>query len=119
MTLHGGDLPGFHSQVSFMPNERIGVIVFVIGHHTAPLYNAISYNLYERMLGMDQTPWTARLLEIRLKNKKAGMEARSKAGAGRVANSKPSHPLEDYVGEYEHPAYGILKIGIKGQCASV
>jgi len=30
-----------------------------------------------------------------------------------VANTKPSHALADYVGEYEHPAYGILKIGMK------
>ncbi len=70
-------------------------------------------HVYERLLGMDQTPWTDRLLDIRLKNKKAGTEARSKAGAARVANTKPSHPLEDYVGEYEHRAYGILKIGLK------
>jgi CubicO group peptidase (beta-lactamase class C family) len=113
ITFHGGDLPGFHSQVSFMPNEHIGVIVFVIGDHTAPLYNAISYNVYERLLGMEQTPWTDRLLAIRLKNKKAGMEARSKAGVGRVPNTQPSHPLADYVGEFEHPAYGVLKIGLK------
>ncbi len=110
---HGGDLPGFHSQISFMPNERIGVIVFVIGNHTAPLYNPISYNVYERLLGMDLTPWTDRLLDIRLKNKKAGMEARSKAGFGRVANTKPSHDLADYVGEYDHPAYGPLRISLK------
>ena len=115
ITLHGGDLPGFHSQVSYMPRERIGVIVFVIGDHVAPLYNPISYNVYERLLGMDQTPWTERQLDIRLKNKKAGTEARSKAGAARVANTKPSHPLADYVGEYEHPAYGLLKIGLKGE----
>src|SRR6185503_18481661 len=76
-------------------------------------YNPISYNVYERLLGMDQTPWTDRLLAIRLKNKKAGTEARGKAGYGRVANTKPSHALEDYVGEYENPAYGILKIGLK------
>lgn len=113
ITFHGGDLPGFHSQISFMPNEHIGVIVFVIGNHIAPLYNPISFNLYERLLGMDQTPWTDRLLDIRLKNKKAGAEARSKAGFGRVADTKPSHALADYVGEYEHPAYGILKIGMK------
>jgi CubicO group peptidase (beta-lactamase class C family) len=113
MTLHGGDLPGFHSQVSYMPNEKIGVIVFVIGNHIAPLYNPISYNVYERLLGMEQTPWSERLLEIRLKNKAAGKEARSKAGAGRVTGTNPSHPLADYVGEYEHPAYGILKIGLK------
>jgi CubicO group peptidase (beta-lactamase class C family) len=113
ITFHGGDLPGFHSQISFMPNEHIGVIVFVIGDHTAPLYNPISFNVYERLLGMDQVAWTDRLLDIRLKNKKAGTEARSKAGYGHVANTKPSHPLEDYVGEYEHPAYGILRIGLK------
>ena len=113
ITLHGGDLPGFHSQISFMPNEHIGVIVFVIGDHSAGLYNPLSYNVYERLLGMDQVPWTDRLLDIRLKNKKAGTEARSKAGYGHVANTKPSHPLEDYAGEYEHPAYGILKIGLK------
>ena len=113
IAFHGGDLPGFHSQISFMPNERIGVIVFVIGNHIAPLYNPISYNVYERLLGMEPTPWTDRLLDIRLKNKKAGMEARSKAGFGRVMNTRPSHALADYVGEYEHPAYGKLKIGVK------
>src|SRR3989441_6456574 len=113
IAFHGGDLPGVHSQISFMPNEHIGVIVFVIGNHIAPLYNPISYNVYERLLGMDQTPWTDRLLDIRLKNKKAGTEARSKAGFGRVPDTKPSHPLADYVGDYEHPAYGTLQIGLR------
>jgi len=113
ITFHGGDLPGFHSQISFMPNEHIGVIVFVIGDHTAPLYNPISYNVYERLLGMEQTPWTDRLLDIRIKNKAADKEGRSKAGAGQVKNTQPSHALADYVGDYENPAYGILKIGLK------
>src|SRR5213080_992793 len=113
IAFHGGDLPGFHSQISFMPNEHIGVIVFVIGNHTAPLYNPISYAVYERLLGMELTPWTDRLLEIRLKNKTAGMEERGKAGFGRVPDTKPSHALTDYVGEYDHPAYGTLKIGMK------
>jgi CubicO group peptidase (beta-lactamase class C family) len=112
LTFHGGDLPGFHSQVSFLPRERIGVLVFVIGNHCASLYNTISYNVYERLLGMDQTPWSQRLLEIRLKGKKAGTEGRAKAGADRVPDTKPSHPLKDYAGEYEHPAYGVLKIGL-------
>jgi hypothetical protein len=114
LTYHGGDLPGFHSQVSFLPNEKIGVIVFVISDHSAPLYNIISYNVYERLLGMDQTPWSQRQLAQRLANKKAGTEARAKAGADRVANTKPSHALSDYAAEYENPAYGILKIEQQG-----
>ena len=115
MTFHGGDLPGFHSQVSFLPNEKIGVIVLVIGDHAAPLYNVVSYNVYERLLGMDQTPWSERRLKIRLANKKAGTEARAKAGGDRVPDTKPSHPLSDYAAEYENPAYGIVKIGCKSE----
>jgi CubicO group peptidase (beta-lactamase class C family) len=114
ITYHGGDLPGFHSQVSFMPNDKIGVIVFVISDHSAPLYNVVSYNVYERLLGMDQTPWSQRRLQQRLANKKAGTEARAKAGADRVPNTKPSHALANYAGEYENPGYGILKIELKG-----
>jgi CubicO group peptidase (beta-lactamase class C family) len=114
LTFHGGDLPGFHSQVSFMPNDKIGVIVFVIGDHSAPLYNIVSYNVYERLLGMDQTPWSQRRLQQRLANKKASTEARAKAGADRVLNTKPSHPLASYAAQYENPAYGILKIGLTG-----
>ncbi len=110
---HGGDINGFHSQVSVMPKEKIGVIVFVIGDHCAPLYNVVTYNVYERLLGMDQTPWSDRMLESRLKGKKAGTEARAKVGQDRVKNTRPSHPLEAFVGQYEHPAYGLLKIGMK------
>jgi CubicO group peptidase (beta-lactamase class C family) len=113
MTFHGGDLPGFHSQVSFLPNDKIGAIVLVIGDHAAPLYNVVSYNVYERLLGMEQTPWSERRLKIRLANKKAATEARAKAGGDRVPNTKPSHALADYAAEYENPAYGIVKIGLK------
>jgi len=113
LTFHGGDLPGFHSQVSFMPREHFGVIVLVIGDHAAPLYNVVSYNVYERLLGMDQTPWSERRLAMRLKSKEAGKQARAKAGEDRVPNTKPSHALADYVADYENAAYGVMKIGLK------
>jgi CubicO group peptidase (beta-lactamase class C family) len=110
LTFHGGDLDAMHSQVSFMPQDHIGVIVFVIGDHAARLYNYVSYNVYERLLGMNLTPWSERGLDVRLKGKKAGTEARSKAGTDRVANTKPSHPLADYAAAYANPAYGSLKV---------
>jgi hypothetical protein len=113
ITYHGGAPPGFYSQVSFMPNDRVGVIVLVIGQHSAPLTDVVSYNVYERLLGMDLTPWSKRQLARRLASKKAGTEARAKAGADRVPNTKPSHALAGYAGEYENAAYGILKIRLK------
>ncbi len=113
ITMHGGDLPGFHTQISFMPQDHIGVIVFEIGNHSQPLYNIVSFNVYERLLGMSLTPWSERQLEIRLKDKKVNTEARAKAGEGRVPNTKPSHALADYVGVYDNPAYGAMTIGLK------
>ncbi len=82
LVYHGGDLPGFHSQISAMPYDSIGVIVFVIGDQGASLYNIISYNIYERLLGLDQTPWSERQLKDQNEGKKLGKEGRSKAGAG-------------------------------------
>lgn len=110
LAYHGGDLPGFHSQVSTMPYDSIGVIVFVIGDHAAPLYNVVSYNVYERLLGMSLTPWSERQNTIRLKNKEANSQARTKAGGGRVPNARQSHATGDYAGEFAHPAYGVLTI---------
>jgi len=110
---HGGDLPGFHSQVSAMPYDSLGVIVFVIGDHGAPLYNILSYNIYERLLGYSQTPWSERVLKDQKEGKKLGKEGRSKAGSDRITGTKPTHQLSDYAGQYENPAYGLINIMLK------
>ena len=110
LALHGGDLPGFHSQISIMPNDGIGVIVLVIGDHVASLYNGLTYDIYERLLGLSLTPWSERYNEVRLKNKAAGAKARAVADVGRIPDTKPSHPLDDYVGEFVHPAYGVVTV---------
>jgi CubicO group peptidase (beta-lactamase class C family) len=115
ITYHGGDINGFHSQVAAMPYDGYGVVVLVIGDHAAPLYNVVAYNVFERLLGMDETPWSDRLLAIRLKGKEAGKQARAKAGGERISGTKPSHPLDDYAGEYAHPAYGVVTVGKKGE----
>jgi CubicO group peptidase (beta-lactamase class C family) len=114
-TEHGGALDGIYSQVSFMPQDSIGVIVFAIGSQCRPLIEIVNFNVYERLLGLDQTPWSERRLNEYLEGKKIGKEARQKASVGRIAGTKPSHPIGDYLGEYEHPAYGIIKITKKGE----
>lgn len=113
ISYHGGDINGFHSQVSVMPQQGFGVAVLVIGDHAAPIYNYVTFNVYERLLGLTETPWIARGVEIRKKGRAAGREARQKAGGDRVAGTQPSHALDDFTGEYEHPAYGLLKIDRK------
>jgi CubicO group peptidase (beta-lactamase class C family) len=107
---HGGDIRGFHSQMSLMPHDSIGVIVMVIGDHAAPLYNIVSWNIYERLLGLSITPWSERFEAIRVADRQALETARATAQRQSAATGKPSHPIADYVGEFEDPAYGVLKI---------
>ena len=113
ISFHGGDINGFHSQVLAAPYDGIGVVVLVIGDHVAPLYNVVAWNVLERMLGLDLAPWSERQLAIRLKAKEAGKQARAKAGSGRVEGTRPSHALDDYAGEFEHPAYGVVTVAKK------
>ena len=112
IVLHGGDLNGIHSQISYMPQDSIGVIVFVIGDHSLR-YNSIVYNVYEHLLGLSITPWSERGLENRDLIKKQGKEGREKALIGQVKNTKPSHPQDDYLGDFENAAYGIINISQK------
>ena len=112
LAYHGGHLDGIYSQISCMPYDSIGVIVFVNGEHNRPLSDLISYNVYERLLGLSETPWSERRLKDRTEARKLDKEGRGKSGGERVPHTVPSHPLADYSGEYEHPAYGILKISM-------
>lgn len=112
LVLHGGDLRGIHSQISYMPQDSIGVIVFVIGDHSLG-YNSIVYNIYEHLLGLSITPWSERGLKDRNVGKKLGREGRAKAMIGQVQNTKPSHTLSDYSGDFENAAYGIINIALK------
>ena len=107
---HGGIIRGFQSQVSMMPSDSIGVIVLAIGDHAASLPSVVSWNLYERLLGLPLTPWSERLAAIRLENRKANRMARLATSESRRGSTKLTHPLTDYVGEFEHPAYGDLTI---------
>jgi len=61
LALHGGDCKGFHSQISVMQDDSIGVIVFVAGDQGTALRNIITFNIYEKLLGMNETPWNKRL----------------------------------------------------------
>jgi hypothetical protein len=96
-----------------VPQDAIGVIALVDGGHCSLLADVVSLWIYERLLGLDPTPWSERSNELRLKSKKASQEARGKAGSDRVKGTRPSHAAAEYAGEFEHPAYGLLKVAMK------
>lgn len=113
MVSHGGGIDGFTASVNFMPRDNIGMVIFTNMGGT-PLPGIVAYNAYDRLLGLDQIPWNKRIKDQRDKAKEEAEKAKKEKDKDRKLNTKPSHPLEDYAGDYEHPGYGVVSIKKEG-----
>lgn len=110
---HGGNIDGFSAELGFLPGEQIGVVVLTNLDGT-PLPDIIAYNMLDRMLDLDQVPWSKRFLEMEQHGKQAEQEAKDKGFVVRKTGTHPSHDLKQYLGEYQNPGYGIVTIAQDG-----
>jgi CubicO group peptidase (beta-lactamase class C family) len=110
---HGGNLDGFSAEFAFLPNDGIGVVVLTNLDGTG-LPNAIAYNVFDRLLGLDQVPWSQRYLQMETKAKESEQEAKEKGYVPHKTDTHPSHDLKDYVGDYGNPGYGEVSIAADG-----
>jgi len=108
---HGGNIDGFSAQFAFLPQDQIGVVVLTNLDGT-PLRDVVPYYVFDRLLGLDQIPWSQRMLERQKKFKEAEEQAENRGFTGQKTGTHPSHELKDYAGEYAHPAYGTVTIAL-------
>lgn len=111
---HGGNLDGFSLLISFLPDDNIGSVI-LLNMEASSLREVLAYNINDRMLGLDQLDWSKRELDRYHAFKKSSDEARDKNYVPRRANTQFSHPIDEYVGEYENPAYGIVAVERAGK----
>ncbi len=109
-TEHGGSIGGIFSNITLLPADSVGVIVFSNAVHSRPLPVIITNILIDKLLDLEPTPWNERELMGYLKMKAMNQELLKKPDADRVLNTTPSHSLSDYVGLYEDAAYGVVEI---------
>ncbi len=105
---HGGNIDGFSANVVLFPKDALGIVVLTNLNGSA-LRDLITRELADRFFKLSNVQW----IDAAAANR-ATLEAASKAGetkkeAARVTGTQPAHKLEDYLGEYEHPGYGIVK----------
>jgi CubicO group peptidase (beta-lactamase class C family) len=106
---HGGNIDGFSALVAFLPQDNIGLVILT-NQNSSPLPAVVAYNVWDRLLGLDQVDWTARIKQQRALTKASEQEAKQKGYTTQRTGTHPSHELAEYAGEYEHPGYGIVKI---------
>jgi CubicO group peptidase (beta-lactamase class C family) len=110
---HGGNIDGFSAMVALMPNDGLGVVVLSNLNGT-PLPTIVARHATDRMLRLETIDWNGRALQRREVGEKANEAAKKSAGDERKTGTQPAHPLDEYVGEYEHPAYGVVAVKQEG-----
>jgi CubicO group peptidase (beta-lactamase class C family) len=111
---HGGNLDGFSAEFTFLPADQIGVVVLSNLDGTG-LPGVIANNVFDRLLGLSEVPWSKRYLETEVKGKESVAEAKNKGYSPHKTGTHPSHELKDFAGEYSHPGYGIVAISPEGE----
>jgi CubicO group peptidase (beta-lactamase class C family) len=110
---HGGNIDGFSALVTFMPQDNLGMVILTNLNATV-FPGLLSYNVYDRLLGLDSVDWTTRFKDDEKKQKEAADLAKKQGFTNKKPNTHPSHELMDYAGDYENPGYGVAKVGVDG-----
>jgi CubicO group peptidase (beta-lactamase class C family) len=105
---HGGAIDGYLARLTFMPEERLGLVVLSNLSGGNPVPRLVAYNLYDRLLGLEALPWAERRREA--DRRRAGAETETQADTPPEDAAPPPRALATYAGRYEHPAYGVLRI---------
>nr|WP_186322975.1 serine hydrolase [Paenibacillus xylanexedens] len=103
MIHHGGAIDGFASQVAFLPDEQIGIVVLSNTNGSVIPYT-VAFYIMDCVLELEPKDWTSTLLKL--------------MGQG-VEETKPENtsaplpldaPASTYTGIYQHPGYGELLV---------
>lgn len=111
---HGGNIDGFSALVTLYPHDNIGIVALA-NANGSPASGLISRHAFDRLLDLPRKDWSGEALVKRDLARKSAKDARAKRQATRRSGTKPSHAIDDYVGEYENEGYGVLKIGKSGK----
>jgi len=95
--------------MSIMPREKIGIVVLTNSNYGS-LSMAVTYRVYDQLLGLDPIPWSKRLLEEFSKFKEQYEKQKKEKDKDRKLDTRPTHSLEQYSGDFENPGYGIISI---------
>lgn len=106
---HGGNIDGFSASTSFFPSDSLGIIVLV-NQNASPVPSLARNIIADRLLKLAYVNWSGNRLKEVAKAKEEQKSAEQSKSSARVEGTKPSHPLNEYEGNFNHPGYGDIDI---------
>ena len=111
---HDGGVDGFTASVSLLPQDKIGVVLLV-NKNLSNLPYHLSLEILDRILEVPSHPWLQEALEQMQRSRKTAADNKQHDDIHRKKGTTPSHLLEEFAGDYEHPGYGNLHIEVKDE----
>ncbi len=110
---HGGNLAGFSTLLSFLPDEKIGVAL-AMNISLSSLRTPLTYSIYDQLLDLSRIDWYTRFQQYLKGAIQAAEDATRLKAQLAKKNTKPSRALTEFAGIYDHPAYGRITITLRG-----
>jgi CubicO group peptidase (beta-lactamase class C family) len=110
---HGGNIDGFCAMVSLLPQEKLGLVVLTNLDGVAAL--PVTGYAMDLLLGLEPLEWNNLWREFYDKILEGVDQGNNKLMESQVPDTKPSHSLHDYAGEYAHPGYGVLTVECRNE----
>jgi len=109
---HDGGLDGFTSVIGFFPRDDLGIIV-LSNKNLSTLPRYLSLQITDKLLDLPFIDWLKEGRDSFEKTRRAKIESMKKEDLAHKKGTTPSHPIQEYAGEYFHDGYGNLSISEK------
>jgi hypothetical protein len=109
MVGHTGGLPGYVSQVTMIPDMKLGVIVLT-NQEAGGMFTSVTYRVLDNYMNAPGVDWLKGFHDQAEQQRAQADGAMQKAASARASGTKPSLPLEKYAGRYKDAWYGEVTI---------
>ncbi len=109
---HTGGVNYTSTQVGFVPSAGIGVVVLA-NYSGSQLHTALMYQVFDALLGVPATDWSAALREISERSAAASARRAAELEASRIPGTRPSLALDAYTGTFSDDLYGEIEVTLE------
>jgi hypothetical protein len=99
--------------VTLIPELKLGVAVLT-NMESEGAFNAVTYRVLDHFLGAEKFDWLKGFSWLESRGNERGAELDRAAAAARDSLSRPSLPLDKYVGTYRDAWYGDVQVRKRG-----
>ncbi|MBC8985136.1 serine hydrolase [Pedobacter sp. N36a] len=108
---HGGNIDGFSAISTFFPADSLGIVV-LSNQNVSNVPEIVKNIISDRLLQLKYEDWNGKLKKS-ADRRVAMAKAEQKEETIQTQHHPATHPLADYTGTYNYPAYGTMKVYMK------